>query len=65
MAMTPERAKSVQYSKPYIANKISVLAEKNLSIKSEADVGKLSVGVPKASIQDNLVSKIAGAKVLR
>ncbi|MGV1906308.1 transporter substrate-binding domain-containing protein [Agrobacterium cavarae] len=65
MAMTPERAKSVQYSKPYIANNISVLAEKNLSIKSEADVGKLSVGVPKASIQDNLVSKIAGAKVLR
>lgn len=67
MAMTPERAKSVQYSRPYIANKISVLAAKNLVLTKQEDVEKYSIGVPKASIQDNLITQIAGSsgRVLR
>ena len=67
MAMTPERAKSVQYSKPYIANQIKLLAPKTANIKTNADMGKFSIAVPRGAIQDTDITKNApaGTKILR
>ena len=43
MAMLPERAKAVQFSKPYVANMIVLLAPKTTEIKTNADMGKLTI----------------------
>lgn len=61
MAMLPERAKVVQYSKPYAANSIYLVAAKSTPIKSDADMGKYVIGVPRASVQDTDVTKHAPA----
>ena len=46
MAMFPDRAKAVQFSKPYVANIILLIAPKSIEIRSNADMAKLkSIGV--------------------
>ncbi len=67
MAMLPDRAKAVQFSKPYVANQISVVAAKTTAIKAPADLAKVKIGVPRSSVQDNDVTKIApaGTDILR
>ena len=67
MAMLPERAKVVQYSKPYAANTIVLYGAKADSIKTNADMGKFTIGVPSSSVQDQQVTKLApqGTKILR
>jgi polar amino acid transport system substrate-binding protein len=68
MAMFPDRAKAVQFSKPYVANIILLIAPKNIEIKTPADMAKLSsIGVPRASAQDTQVTKNApsGVNILR
>ncbi|MFO1150587.1 MAG: transporter substrate-binding domain-containing protein [Alsobacter sp.] len=59
MAMLPDRAKVVQFSKPYVANIISLVAPKDLAVKTNADMGKLVIGVPRSSVQDTQVTKNA------
>jgi polar amino acid transport system substrate-binding protein len=59
MAMLPERAKAVQFSKPYVANIISLVAAKDAVVKTNADMGKLVIGVPRSSVQDTQVTKNA------
>lgn len=61
MAMLPDRAKAVQYSKPYVANTIYLVAPKSTVIKSDADMGKYVIGVPRSSTQDTDVTKHAPA----
>jgi polar amino acid transport system substrate-binding protein len=67
MAMFPDRAKAVQFSKPYVANIIMLLAAKTTEIKTNADMGKLTISVPRASAQDTQVTKNApaGTNILR
>jgi polar amino acid transport system substrate-binding protein len=67
MAMTAERAKAVQYSKPYVANIIYLLGAKTDEIKTNADMAKFSIAVPTASMQDTQITKNApdGTKILR
>jgi polar amino acid transport system substrate-binding protein len=67
MAMLPDRAKAVQYSKPYVANTIYLVAAKSTPIKSNADMGKYTIGVPRSSTQDTDVTKNApqGTNILR
>jgi polar amino acid transport system substrate-binding protein len=67
MAMLPDRAKAVQYSKPYVANIIYLLAPKSVEVKTNADMGKLTIAVPRASTQDTQVTKNApaGTNILR
>jgi len=67
MAMLPDRAKAVQYSKPYIANTIYLVAAKSTPIKTNADMGKIAIGVPRASTQDSDITKNApaGTNILR
>lgn len=59
MAMLPDRAKAVQYSKPYVANFISLVAAKSDVIKTPADMKKYVIGVPRSSAQDTQVTKNA------
>ncbi|SFJ19296.1 amino acid ABC transporter substrate-binding protein, PAAT family [Bosea sp. OK403] len=59
MAMLPERAKAVQFSKPYVANYITLVAPKATVVKANADMGKLVIGVPRASVQDAQITKNA------
>jgi polar amino acid transport system substrate-binding protein len=67
MAMLPDRAKAVQYSKPYVANSIYLVAAKTTAIKTDADMAKLAIGVPRSSTQDTDVTKHApaGTNILR
>ena len=67
MAMLPERAKAVQFSKPYVANIITLVAPKATVVKTNADMGKLTIGVPRASAQDTQVTQNApaGTNILR
>lgn len=67
MAMLPDRAKAVQFSKPYVANTIVLVAPKATVIKTNADMGKLTIGVARAAQQDTDVTKNAppGTNILR
>lgn len=68
MAMFPDRAKAVQFSKPYVANIILLIAPKSIEIKTPADMAKLSsIGVARAAAQDTQVTKNApaGTNILR
>lgn len=59
MAMLPDRAKVVQFSKPYVANILGLVAAKTTEIKTNEDMGKYTIGVPSSSVQDTQVTKNA------
>ena len=59
LAITPERAKQVQFSKPYAAATIVVLAAKKTAVKAPADLKGLKVGVARASTQDIALTAVA------
>lgn len=61
LAVTPERAKQVQFSRPYSAATIVLYAPKKLAIKSAADLKGLRVAVARASTQDTALTAIAPA----
>jgi polar amino acid transport system substrate-binding protein len=67
MAMFPDRAKAVQFSKPYVANSIVLVAPKSVEAKTNADMAKLTIAVPRGSTQDTQVTKNAppGTNILR
>lgn len=59
MGMTPERAKTIQYSQPYAANQLSVVAPKDMKITDPADLADKSIGVPRSSAMDTSLTAIA------
>jgi len=59
MAMLPDRAKAVQYSRPYVSNYITLVAPKTTVVKTNADMGKLTIGVPRSSVQDTQITNNA------
>jgi len=59
LAITPERAKQVQFSKPYSAATIVLYGPKKSSIKGPADIKPLKIGVARASTQDVALTQIA------
>lgn len=59
LAITPERAKQVLFSKPYSAASIVLYGNAKTPIKSAADLKGLRVGVARASTQDVAVTKAA------
>lgn len=65
MAMTEERAKSMQYSKPYAANIIGLFAPKKDNIKGPADLAGKEVGVPRSSAQDKAVTDSSPSATIR
>lgn len=61
LAITPERARQVQFSQPYAAATIVLFGSTKTAIKSAADLKGLRVGVARASTQDVAVTKSAPA----
>ncbi|MCD1262257.1 ABC transporter substrate-binding protein [Shinella sumterensis] len=61
MAMTEERAKSIQYSKPYAANTIALYVAKADKVATVEDVAGWEIGVPKSSSQDKAVTDAVGS----
>jgi polar amino acid transport system substrate-binding protein len=59
LAVTPERAKQVQFSRPYSAATIVLYAPKKTAIKSPADLKGVRVAVARASTQDTALTAIA------
>ncbi len=59
MAMLPDRAKAVQYSKPYVSNIITLVAAKTATVKTNADMKHFVIGVPRSSVQDTQITKNA------
>jgi polar amino acid transport system substrate-binding protein len=59
LAITPERAKQVTFSKPYSAATIVVYGSKKANIKAAADLKPLRIGVARASTQDVALTQIA------
>lgn len=60
MGMYPDRAKAVQFSKPYAGLKIILIADKATPITTIEDARGLRIGVPKASAQDTAITKALG-----
>ncbi len=59
MGMYPARAKAIQFSKPYAANDIVLVAPKSTAIKTAADMKNFVIGVARSSAQDTAVTKAA------
>ena len=59
LAVTPERAKQVQFSRPYSAATIVLYGAKKTSIKAPADLKGVRVAVARASTQDTALTAIA------
>lgn len=59
LAITPERAKQVQFSHPYSAAQIVVFGGKDLEISGPEGLSGKRIGVARASTQDIAVTKIA------
>lgn len=59
LAITPERAKQVQFSKPYAAASIVLYGDKKTSIKAATDLKGKRVGVARASTQDVALTAVA------
>lgn len=59
LAVTPERAKQVQFSRPYSAATIVLLAPKKVNVKAPADLKSIRVAVARASTQDTALTAIA------
>lgn len=67
MGMYPDRAKVVQFSKPYSNLDIMLIGRKDVKASAPEDLGKIRVGAPRASAQDIAITKImpAGSQVQR
>ncbi len=59
LAITPERAKQVQFSNPYSAATIVLYGDKKANIKTAADLKAVRIGVARASTQDTAVTAMA------
>ena len=59
--ITPERAKTVLFSIPYSAISNVVFAKKSANISSIADLKGKTVGVPRAAVQDVLLTNALGS----
>ncbi len=59
LAVTPERARQVQFSQPYSAATIVLYGSKKINIKNAADLKAVRVGVARASTQDTTVTAMA------
>jgi polar amino acid transport system substrate-binding protein len=59
LAVTPERAKQVQFSRPYSAATIVLYGDKKKTIKAPADLKGVRVAVARASTQDTALTAMA------
>lgn len=60
MGMYPDRAKVVQFSKPYAGLKIILLSSAKNKVVTKEDLAKLRIGVPRGAAQDTAITKMLG-----
>lgn len=60
MGMYPDRAKAVQFSKPYSGLKIVLLSSKKTKIEKIEDAKALRIGVPRGAAQDKAITTLLG-----
>ena len=60
MGMYPDRAKAVQFSKPYAGLQIILLASKKHKIEKIEDARNLRIGVPRGAAQDKAITTLLG-----
>lgn len=60
MGMYPDRAKAVQFSKPYSGLKIVLLSSKKNKIEKIEDAKALRIGVPRGAAQDKAITTLLG-----
>lgn len=60
MGMYPERAKVVQFSKPYAGLKIILISSAKNKIETIEDARPLRIGVPRGAAQDTAITKLLG-----
>jgi polar amino acid transport system substrate-binding protein len=66
LSITPERAKVIDFSKPYAVISLIVGAPKNMAIKGYADLDGKRVGLTRATTNDSLTTQNAkGAEIVR
>ena len=67
LGITPERAKSVDFSEPYAAITIGVYGKKDVKVTKAEDLAGKTIAVARASTQDTAVTKVApkGATIRR
>lgn len=61
LAITPERAKQVDFSKPYAAARVIVYGATKVKLEGPEDLKDVRVGVARASTQDVTLSAVAPA----
>lgn len=59
LGITPERAKSVEFSEPYAAITIAVYGNDNVKVAKPEDLASKTIAVARASTQDTAVTKVA------
>jgi polar amino acid transport system substrate-binding protein len=59
LGITPERAKSVDFSEPYAAITIAVYGRDDVNISKPEDLAGKTIAVARASTQDTAVTKVA------
>ena len=66
LAITPERAKAIDFSPPYAALTLIVAAPKSVTVRNYADLAGRHVGVTRATVNDTLTSQDAkDAEIVR
>ena len=66
LSMTPERAKVIDFSRPYSLIREVVMAPKNVPVKDYADLKGKTIGVTRGTVEDRLVTEnVKGANVRR
>jgi polar amino acid transport system substrate-binding protein len=61
LGITPERAKSVDFSEPYAAITIAVYGKDDVKVAKPEDLAGKTIAVARASTQDTAVTKVAPA----
>ena len=59
MAMSPERAQSIQFSVPYAANQMSVVGPKDADLSTPESLADYRIGVPRSAAQDTALTAMA------
>lgn len=59
LGMTQERAKSVQFTVPYLETKMYVVAAKPVKIAASSDLSKFVLGTPRSSTLDTMLTAVA------
>jgi polar amino acid transport system substrate-binding protein len=66
LSLTSERAKQIMFTSPYASTTIGIFGETDVPVTSVDDLGSLSIGVSRGTVEDNTISRLApNANIVR